>query len=557
MTTPVLRFASLIRVSSERQEKKGESLTVQRKSNEDSVASFGGTIVASYGGQESAMSGKEHKEVERLLADAAKKKFNAVIVAHSDRWSRDNAKSKEGLEILRRNGVRFFVSRMEMDLFNPMHSLILGMSAEIGEFFVLQQTLKSMESRIELATQGCAACKPWPIGRLYDKEKKTWSVDVEIQRKIHAAAVRYLAGKKGDGLEHLARITKIKNRKGKEEPMSLTCLWNTLRHNAGGVWVQRFECKRLNIKAEVATPVPPLLPPDMIQAIQIRAERNRSGKKSHDHLLSGYVYCAGCKRRMAGEYHKRHKKAFYMHVHAVRQKEPCPCRCALVDAEVLEKGVLWDLFECFGNAPAVERALKRAAPTTDKADEYRARLDDIHKRLQGIDGNRQTILNLIARGALTEDDAYQRLMKLKTSETALTEERALIHQEMEGMLTPEQIKNIAHGFSTAFGKVNRAKQWAMEFKANSDFDGMTYDDKRRLVEMVFAGAMGGDLKGGVYVSPPEGLKGNRRWSYRILGRLIDISRLTPDIDLQFDADEVQPTGLMQRVLLEGCTDFRG
>ena len=76
-----LRFASLIRVSTERKEKQGESLVTQRKGNERDVERLGGIIAEVYGGAEHATPGWEKGEVDRLLADAARKKFDAVIVA--------------------------------------------------------------------------------------------------------------------------------------------------------------------------------------------------------------------------------------------------------------------------------------------------------------------------------------------------------------------------------------------------------------------------------------------------------------------------------------------
>jgi DNA invertase Pin-like site-specific DNA recombinase len=118
-----VRFGVLVRVSTEKQKDKGESLQTQRKHCLENVSTFQGTVAEWYGGAEHATPGFEHKEVDRLLKDASAKRFDAVMVAYADRWSRDNAKSKEGLEILRSNGIRFFVGGMEMNLFDPQHRL--------------------------------------------------------------------------------------------------------------------------------------------------------------------------------------------------------------------------------------------------------------------------------------------------------------------------------------------------------------------------------------------------------------------------------------------------
>jgi hypothetical protein len=109
-STRGLRFGVLIRVSSERQEKKGESLSTQRASNARDVDRLGGTVAGWYGGQEHATPSWEKREVDRLIRDARRGLFDAVMVAYADRWSRDNKKSKEGLEVFREHGVRFLYS---------------------------------------------------------------------------------------------------------------------------------------------------------------------------------------------------------------------------------------------------------------------------------------------------------------------------------------------------------------------------------------------------------------------------------------------------------------
>lgn len=120
-TEKPLRFAAFRRVSTERQADRGESLRTQTTNLERDVKELGGVIVAWYGGQEHATEGNRKEEFNRLLADAQSepKKFDAVIVARHDRWSRDNVDSEQGLRVIRDNGIKFFVGKTEQDLLNP------------------------------------------------------------------------------------------------------------------------------------------------------------------------------------------------------------------------------------------------------------------------------------------------------------------------------------------------------------------------------------------------------------------------------------------------------
>ena len=100
MTTK-LKFACICRVSTEQQEKKGESLKIQHKQLEDKVKELNGTVYKWYEGQEHATPNYERKMLEQLIIDAQDKKFEAVMVADEQRWSRDNTKSMGYLEDLR------------------------------------------------------------------------------------------------------------------------------------------------------------------------------------------------------------------------------------------------------------------------------------------------------------------------------------------------------------------------------------------------------------------------------------------------------------------------
>ena len=94
-TTKQIRFAALIRVSTERQEKR-ESLRTQRSQIKTAVGLQEGKIVKWYGGQEHATEGWEKQEFDRLLADAQKtpRLFDAVMITDPDRYSRDNLKAE-------------------------------------------------------------------------------------------------------------------------------------------------------------------------------------------------------------------------------------------------------------------------------------------------------------------------------------------------------------------------------------------------------------------------------------------------------------------------------
>lgn len=131
----------------------------------------------------------------QLLSDASKDLFDAVIVYDPSRWSRDNRLSKDGLSILKENGIRFFCGATEYNLFDPQATLFLGMSTEMNEYFALEQARKSLLSRIARAKNNMPSTGRLPYGRSYDRKTNRWGIDSEKQQKIVWAADQYLQGK--------------------------------------------------------------------------------------------------------------------------------------------------------------------------------------------------------------------------------------------------------------------------------------------------------------------------------------------------------------------------
>ena len=186
-TTNQLRFAPIIRVSTEKQAAKGESLRTQKKQIESYVQQLGGNIPHhcwQFSGQEHATPEQERQKLKKLLEDSDKDLFDAVIVCDASRWSRDNEMNKRGLRILKQNDIKFFVGSTEYDLYSPDQTLFLSMAVEIGEFQAAQQTQKSLLNKIERAKRGIPTSGKLPYGRIYNHNTNSWEIDREKRRKL-------------------------------------------------------------------------------------------------------------------------------------------------------------------------------------------------------------------------------------------------------------------------------------------------------------------------------------------------------------------------------------
>lgn len=525
-----LRFACLIRVSTERQEKRGESLRTQHKANERDVARLGGTVVGVYGGQEHGTAGWERKELDRLLADAARGRFDAVIVAYADRWSRDNVRSEQGLEVFRERGVRFFIGAMEMDLFDPHHRFILSMNSVVGGFVAAQGAKKAIESKIERARRGHPTCGRLPPGRTFDRDTGTWGVDEEARRVFAEVADRFLGGESPQALAD-------------ELGLNRSNLFKTLRERCGTVWNQEFKSKRLNIHEVVPTTVPRLLPEATIRAVRDRLKGRRTylhGAPRYDYLLNGRVFCAGCGALLTGQpdrgggtklsYRHAHNKTAKATAGARPDRAECPWKKPRpwVPARELERAVLIELSDMFGNKAAIERAVKRATPDADKASKRRDRLT---AELGKVTAGRDRVLALVGKGHVTEAQAENQLAELKAREAELRDDLDRIEAALADVPDSDEIEEIVAAAEAAhYERLGTAPP-----RTESELELFGYvslvdplnptagQDRRALIESVFDTPMPDGTPAGVYVTPA----GPRRFTYELRGRLV--ARVKPGV----------------------------
>jgi DNA invertase Pin-like site-specific DNA recombinase len=510
------------------------------------------------GGQEHGTPGYEKEQVDKLIADAGEGKFGAVIVAYADRWSRDNTKSTQGLDAFKEHGVRFFVGGTEYDLFKPEHYFFLSLSAVIGQFQASHQNQKSIVNRIARAQRGLPACGELPFGRKFDKKTGKWDVDPKKKAVVEDVARRYLAG------ESMSKLAD-------EYGVNHSNLYKTLTRCCGTEWVQRFRSKALNIHEEVLTPVPALLPEETIQAVRRQAEANTTyhhGQQKHRYLLSRMVFCAACEYTMFGQTN-RHGGRYYRHDHNRRVKA-CQCPKPWVNADELEDAVFRDLFDCFGNVAAVQRAVEAATPDIDKVNECRERREHITGQLAKVTASLERLIRFISRGAITDDQAEKELGDLNAREADLREQLGRLQASLENVPTPEQVREAAEKVSAGFGKMRKsmmsAHDWAQTMlaeQANYDPGLAGWEDRRALAEMVFGGKTAEGKRMGVYVEWLEGQEGRRHkvCRYRVVGRLIDQWGQAPMPEfVRFDDDDCEFKGgpiPMQQELLQAVTSCAG
>uniref|UniRef100_I2PZ21 Site-specific recombinase, DNA invertase Pin n=1 Tax=Desulfovibrio sp. U5L TaxID=596152 RepID=I2PZ21_9BACT len=538
-----LKFACLARVSTEAQEKKGESLDTQETQLRNAVRSVGGELFKLYRGQEHATSGQDRSLLDQLLSDGEKHLFDAVMVADHSRWSRDNRRSKDDLELLRRCRIRFFILTQEFDLYNYDHNFMLGMQGEIAEYYANTQSYKAMINKIERAKKGypssCGAQKV-PFGRTFDKKTGQWGIDPEKQSLIREI-VRLILDEDWTCMKaalHFGIRVATLNKQIKR---------------IGSTWVQRFHSDRLNIHEEIVTKIPGLVPDDVAEQVKAKVSSYNSynrGPQKHFYLFSRKVIDAGTGETLTGKTTISRGKEYkyyrpWFGAKAVDYQIP---------SHILEEAVLNELFMVLSGKAQMKAAVFEGKSTAEAIAEIQQRRD-LH--VAELDRAVHKLSNLRAALAHFSGDNFETFLEglskdIGKTESIITEHRKQITQidkQLSSIPTDQEINNVRNHVNEMIAKRAKpnnppkdtplranlkeglagatAESW---FSAGNAFKELPDLEKKKIINMLFGGKDPLGRRYGIYIKCLD--KAKRRYHYEAYGRFM---RLMGEInDREYD-----------------------
>jgi len=493
-----LIFAPLIRVSTERQERKGESLSTQRKQLEQAIKNLNGKIFEWYSGQEHATPDNERKILDKLMSDAEAGKFNAVMVADISRWSRDNKKSKMCLDILKKNKIQFYCLERNWDLNEPFSNFIVGMGTEINEFFAAEQSRKSIINRIEKAKRGFPVAGKSPYGRTYDKEKNEWIVVSKKQEIVREAADRYLSG---ESMLTIANSYK----------MNSSNLHKILNHRCGNTWKQRFRNKEGTIDEEVITSIPRLLEENIIKKIHTRSKENKkysAGSAKYEYLLSKVIFDSKTGKALTGTPNAKGNRYYkpYQGSNAHRY---------MINADILEAAVLEGLIELLNNRSSFQKAIFEGSPVNEIKDSLTLKLSSIQKEIKAEE---RTLANF--KEGLKLADNVSNFMNIVNKDIEKSDERLKdlrfqynsIQNQLDALPTKEEIEATYTMTEKLVRQINKNF-----YRSPNALREIPFQQKRKIILSFFGGHDLAGKKYGINIEPLEGKP--KRYHFKAYGRV--------------------------------------
>lgn len=524
-----LKFACLARVSTETQERKGESLDTQETQLRNAVRSVGGELFRLYRGQEHATSGQDRSLLDQLLKDAENHLFDAVMVTDVSRWSRDNRRNKDDLAMLKNNRIRFFILNQEFDLFDHDHTFMLGIHGEIAEYYANVQSYKAMINKIERAKKGypssCGAQKV-PYGRTFDKKTGKWGIDSNKQALMREI-VRLILDEDWTCMRAAMHFG-----------IRVATLNKQIKH-IGSTWVQRFHSERLNIHEEIATKIPGLVPDEVAEQVKTKVSSYRTynrGPQKHFYLFSRKVIDAATGKALTGKTTISRGKTYkyyrpWFGADAVDYQIPSP---------ILEEAVLNELFDALSGKAQMKAAVfgdrdneEVIAEIQSRRDLHVAELDRAIHKLSNLRGalahysgnNFQTFLEGLSRDVEKTErvisEHKKQIAHIDKQLCAIPTDREIneVRNHVNQMIAKRKEANTSSDVSSLRARLKEGIAGATTeswYSSGYAFKELPDLEKKKIINMLFGGKDPLGRRYGIYVECLD--KAKRRYRYEAYGR---------------------------------------
>ncbi|MGA3281054.1 MAG: recombinase family protein [Smithella sp.] len=510
-----LRFAAIVRVSTERQAKRGESLNVQKKHIEDAVKYSGGTIYKWFTGHEHATPDYERKLLDELMREVKEKpkeNFDAIMVYSTSRWMRDNLRHAEYIKLIRDNGIRFFVLTSEKDLYNAREDFLLTLDVAINQLNAQEINIAATHSKIARAQKNQPSNGGGKLfGRTFTKETGKWDVDEPKKRMVLEWSRLYL--------EEDVSFREL----GKLYGMNPSNIHKTLTERCGTKWSIKFNEKALRKIIPVELEVPELLPESTIQRIKEKCKARKTwqhGFQKYQYLFSRIIFDKDTGYALTGTANTAGKRYY--------RPYRCNGKRYSINADILERAVLNSFFEALGWNKSLSDTMFEEFPAIENTEILNNEKNIYEKELKSFENKQTNIINAIED--YKHDDTSSSFNALKTKLKYLDEGIANLKfkiQTIENQLlmipTKQEISDRLKQAAKDLLEIEKGiiEDHKMSYaRSGNIFHDLPFIEKQKLIKLIFGGQDELGKKYGIYLRDINGK--HKRYEFMAYGRLGNI-----------------------------------
>ena len=361
----------------------------------------------------------ERPEFQRLIADAKRKKFEAVVVYKTDRFARNKYDSAVYKRELKRNGIQIFYAA-EAIPDGPEGIILESLMEGLAEYYSAELAQKIKRGMHESALKCQSTGSGRPLGYRVDEQKR-FQIDPESAQTVQTIFEQYIKGESNAAICELLNSRGLRTAQGK--PFNKNSI-NRIIKNRKYIGEYRYH----DIVVEGGMPA--IISKDTFNLAQAEMERRRTRKAPKspkaEYLLAGRLFCGHCKGPMQGVSGtgKSGNKWYYYYCGNTRGKNKT-CDKKQVSRDRLERAVVdftvrYILQEDFLEelARKVHAAQERQNDTASEIAFYEKKLADNKKYIANV-------LRAIESGAATQT-LPARLQELENEQAVILGELSFL-----------------------------------------------------------------------------------------------------------------------------------
>ena len=374
------------------------------------------TVVDTYCDRHISGRTDDRPEFQRLIADAKKKKFQAVVVYKTDRFARNKYDSAIYKRELKRNNIQIFYAAESIPD-GPEGIILEGLMESLAEYYSAELSQKIKRGMHESALKCKSTGAGRPLGYYVDADKH-FQIDLDAAQIVKTIFDRYIQGESNAAICEFLNARGLRTIQG--NPFNKSSINRIIQNRK---YLGEYSYNGVTVEGGM----PSIISPEIFCLAQAELERRKHVKKPKspkgEYLLAGRLFCGHCKAPMQGVSGtgKSGNKWYYYYcgnhrgkVKTCDKKQVSRDRLekAVVDLTVryiLQKNVLADL------AKKVYAAQERQNDTKSEVAFYEKKLADNKKAIANI-------LHAIESGAGTQS--------LPTRLQELESEQAVIQGEL-------------------------------------------------------------------------------------------------------------------------------
>ena len=314
-----MRVAIYTRVSTEDQAREGTSLEVQKEFLCRFAERNKYRIYEVYEDDGYSGSTFDRPALKRMINDAKRRKFEAIIVYKIDRFARNNRILLNLVEELDNIGIGFQSATEAFDTVSASGKLALSMLGTVAQFErdrIIERVFPGMIKGVEKGNWQGARYAPY--GYHYNKASKRLEIVPEEADIVRMIYMMYISGHSTTQIAGYLYKKKYKTRSGgrfhtklvgdilKNQVYLGNLVWNKRRYDKNRKTIKGYKYVKNDISKHVVAEGTheTIIDQNDFDAVQRILEQNRKGianrKGSEDYPLTGILYCDHCGHRFQG-----------------------------------------------------------------------------------------------------------------------------------------------------------------------------------------------------------------------------------------------------------------